>query len=130
MVVNQAFADHFFPKGDAIGHSFTVGDPCVKASGRSSALSGNSKLVSPREETQRMAYLAVMQLTEDDHYAYWMRSEPLAIRHCVAGAVRGAFTEIDPNLPVLTVKTIQRAGERSAWTMSASFPSCRPSFPD
>jgi predicted permease len=127
VVVNQAFADHFFPDGAAIGHRFTVGDPSVKGAWQIVGIVGNSKLVDPREEPQRMAYLAVMQLTEDDHYAYWVQIRTTGDPALLAGAVRGAFAEIDPNLPVLMVKTIREQvnqrmdNERFISQLSSSF---------
>ena len=47
-----------------------------------------------------------MQLTEDDNYAYWLQVQTAQDPALVAGAVRGALAGIDPNLPVLEVKTI------------------------
>jgi predicted permease len=115
VVVNQAFADHFFPQGDAIGRSFTVGDPSVKGAWQICGIAGNSKLMDPREQPQRMVYFSVMQLTEDDQYASWVELRATGDPALLSGAVRGAFAEIDPNLPVLMVKTI---GEQVAQRMN------------
>jgi predicted permease len=112
VVVNKAMADHFFPRGDAIGHSFTVGDPSVKGAWQIVGIVGNSKLVSPREEPQRMAYFPTMQLTGDDQYVYWAQIRAAGDPALLAGSVRGAFGEIDPNLPVLAVKTIGEQVDR------------------
>jgi predicted permease len=112
VVVNKALADHFFPQGDAIGRSFTVGDPSVKGVWQIIGIVGNSKLVSPREEPQRMAYFPAKQLTDDDQYVYWVQIKATGDPALLAGAVRGAFAEIDPNLPVLTVKTISEQVDR------------------
>ena len=112
VVVNKALADHFFPQGDAIGRSFTVSDPNVKGAWQIVGIVGNSKLVSPREEPQPMAYFPAEQLTDDDQYVYWVQIRASGDPVLLTGAVRGAFAEIDPNLPVLTVKTIGEQVDR------------------
>jgi predicted permease len=106
VVVNQALADYFFPQGDALGHQFTVADPSVKGEFEIVGIVRDAKYNGPREARQRMAYLPVMQLTEDDQYAYWLQVQTAQDPALVAGAVRGALAQIDPNLPVLDVKTI------------------------
>lgn len=106
VVVNQSLADHFFPRGDAIGQRFTVADPSVKGVFEIVGIVRDAKYNGPREEPQRMAYLPVMQLTEDDNYAYWLQIKTAQDPALAAGAVRGALAAIDPNLPVLDVKTI------------------------
>jgi predicted permease len=106
VVVNQALADHFFPHGDAIGHRFTVGDPSVKGEWEIIGIVRNAKYNGPREKQERMVYLPVMQLTEDDNYAYWLQVQTAQDPALVASAVRGALAGIDANLPVLEVKTI------------------------
>jgi predicted permease len=106
VVVNQALADHFFPQGDAIGHRFKVADPSVKGEWEIVGIVRDAKYNGPREEQQRMVYLPVMQLTEDDNYAYWLQVQTSQDPALVAGAVRTALAQIDPNLPVLDIKTV------------------------
>lgn len=106
VVVNQAMADYFFPRGDAIGHRFKVADPSVKGEWEIVGVVRNTKYYSPREEQRRMVYLPVMQLTEDDNYAYWLEVRTGRDPGQIAGAVRGALAEIDSNLPILNVRTI------------------------
>jgi predicted permease len=106
VVVNQALADHFFPQGDAIGHRFKVADPSVKGEWEIVGIVRDAKYNGPREEQQRMVYLPVMQLTEDDNYAYWLQVQTMQDPALMAGAVRAALAQIDPNLPVLDIKTV------------------------
>jgi predicted permease len=106
VVVNQALADRYFPHGDAIGHSFTVADPSVKGSWQIVGIVRNAKYNNAGEEPQPMAYLAVMQLTEDDQYAYWLQVQTAGDPGAVANEVRAALAGIDPNLPILEVQTI------------------------
>jgi predicted permease len=105
-IVNQVFADYFFPKGNAIGQSFTIADPSVPGVFQIAGVVRTSTYLSPREEPQRMVYLPVMQLTGDDAYAYNLEvrtgGEPTAI----AANLRRAFAAVDPNLSVLDIKTM------------------------
>ncbi len=105
-VVNQSAADYFYPHGDAIGHSFTVADPAVKGAFEIVGIVRDAKYNSPREKPQRMTYLPVMQLTEDDQYAYWLQLQTAGDPAKVTNEVRQALAEVDPNLPILQVMTI------------------------
>ncbi|HEX3471338.1 MAG TPA: ABC transporter permease [Silvibacterium sp.] len=113
VVVNQTLADHFFPRGDAIGHTFTVDDPSVKDEWQIVGVVRDAKYHSPREKPERMTYLAVTQLTGDDAYAYWLQLSTVGDPAKVAGEVRAAMAEIDPNLPILEVRTIAEQVDQS-----------------
>ncbi len=106
VVVNQTLADKYFPHGDAIGHSFTVGDPSVKGTWQIVGVVRDATYNHAGEEHDPMAYLAVEQLTEDDQYAYWLQVQTKGDPAAVAGEVRAALAQIDPNLPMLDVQTI------------------------
>jgi predicted permease len=107
VVVNQTLADKYFPNGDAIGHSFTVADPSVKGTWQIVGIVRDATYNHPGEEREAMAYLALKQLTEDDQYASWLQVQTKGDPAVAAGEVRAALAEIDPNLPVLGVKTIR-----------------------
>jgi predicted permease len=106
VVVNQTFADYFFPKGDAIGQTFTVADPSVTGLFQIVGIVRTSTYLSPREEPQRMAYLPVMQLTGDDAYAYALEVRTAGQPAAIAENIRRALVAVDPNLSVLDVKTM------------------------
>jgi predicted permease len=112
VVVNQTMANHFFPHGDAIGHRFTVGDPSVKGEWEIAGIVRDTKYSSPREQPQRMIYLPVMQLTDDDSYAYSIAIRTTGDPAQAATSIRAALAEIDPNLPVLEVRTIGQQIDR------------------
>jgi predicted permease len=113
VVVNQAVANHFFPKGDALGHTFTVDDPSVKGEWQIVGVVRDAKYHGPREKPERMSYLAITQLTGDDAYAYWLQLATVGDPAKVAGEVRAAMAEIDPNLPILEVRTIAEQLDQS-----------------
>ncbi|HEX4007422.1 MAG TPA: ABC transporter permease [Acidobacteriaceae bacterium] len=113
VVVNQTLAERYFPRGDAIGHTFTVADPDVKGTWQIVGIVGNAKFNSPAEKPQPMAYLAVMQLTGDDQYAYFLQVQTVGDPAKVTGEVRNALAGIDPNLPVLDVSTMTEQVDRT-----------------
>jgi predicted permease len=106
VVVNQTLADKYFPHGDAIGHSFTVADPSVKGTWQIVGVVRDATYNHAGEKHDPMAYLAVMQLTEDDQYAFFLQVQTAGDPNAAAGEVRAALAEIDPNLPILDVQSI------------------------
>jgi len=106
VVVNKTFADRYFPNGDAIGQSFTVADPDVKGAWQIVGIVRDATYNHAGEDRAAMAYLAVTQLTDDDEYAYFLMVRTAGDPASIAGEVRTALTEIDPNLPILDVQTI------------------------
>jgi predicted lysophospholipase L1 biosynthesis ABC-type transport system permease subunit len=100
-------ADHFFRHGDAIGRQFTIADPGVPGLWQIVGVVRDSKYGNPRETTpQRMIYLPLTQMTGDDSFAYWLQIRTAGDPASVAGELRAAIAEVDPNLPILDAKTI------------------------
>jgi predicted permease len=111
VVVNQTLANRYWPHGDAIGHSFTVADPAVQGTWQIVGIVRDAKFRASATKPEAMAYLAVTQLTEDDHYAYWLQVQSAGDPAMLIGEVRAAFAEIDGNLPILKVQTIREETE-------------------
>jgi predicted lysophospholipase L1 biosynthesis ABC-type transport system permease subunit len=110
-VVNKTFADRYFPNGDAIGHSFTIADPEAPGVWHIVGIVRDSKHSSPAEKPQPFAFLAVTQLKGNDQFAYWLQIRSVGDPAKMAGEVRAALAEIDPNLPVLKTQTIDEQVE-------------------
>ncbi len=106
VVVNQTLANRYFPNGDAIGHTFTVADPAVIGTWRIVGIVRDAKYNSPAEDPQPMSYLAVPQLTGDDHYAFCLQILTVGDPARIAGEVRSALIDVDPNLAILDAITI------------------------
>jgi predicted permease len=106
VVVNQTLANRYFPNGDAIGHTFTVADPAVIGTWRIVGIVRDAKYNSPAEDPQPMSYLAVTQLTGDDHYAFCLQILTDGDPARITGEVRSALTDVDPNLAILDAITI------------------------
>jgi ABC-type antimicrobial peptide transport system permease subunit len=66
----------------------------------------DAKYLSPRETPQRMAYLATLQMTGDNAYAYWLQLKTEGDPQNLAAEVRRALVEIAPNLPIIRIETI------------------------
>lgn len=111
VVVNQTLANLYWPHGEAVGHSFTVGDPSVKGVWQIVGIVRDSQFQASAKGPEPMAYLAVTQLTEDDQYAYWLQVQSAGDPAMLIGEVRAALAEIDPNLPILKMQTIEQQTE-------------------
>ena len=105
-MVNQTLAKHFFPRGDAIGHQFTVLDPSVPGPWQIVGVVRDAKYNDPREQPKRMIYLPLEQMTRDDQLCLFDRSAGGGRSGGIANEVRAAVAEVDPALPLLEVKTI------------------------
>jgi len=107
VVVNQTFADRYFPHGDAVGRSFDhVADSSVEGTWQIVGVVRDSTYSHAGEVPSPMAYLAVEQLTKDVHYAYWLELRSAGDPRAIAVEVRTALRDVDANLPVLEVQTI------------------------
>jgi len=106
-VVNKTFANRYFPSGDAVGHSFTIADPGAAGVWHIVGVVRDSKHNNPAERPAPFAWLATTQLTGNDQYAYWIEVRSAGDPHKIASEVRAALAEVDANLPILEMKTIE-----------------------
>jgi predicted permease len=107
VVVNRAFAEHYFPHNDAVGHQITLDDDTNAGPWQIVGVAANTRYSGPREEPQRQVYFPVQQLVVGDNsYAEWLQVRTSGDPAKMTGAVRAALAEIDPNLPVLRIQTI------------------------
>lgn len=112
-VVNEAIARKFFPHGDAIGHTVKIGIDTVEGPWQIVGIARDTKAGNPRENPERMIYLPLAQIAgkhgegiEDsfaDNVLLRTSGDPtLTIRE-----MRSAMAGLDPNLPILQVRTMQ-----------------------
>jgi predicted permease len=106
VVVNQSLANHFFPKGDAVGHQFSVGEPDIQGPWQIVGVVRDAKYNGPRDDPQRMIYLPLAQLTGNNRFANSLEVRAAGDPANIASEVRTAMAEIDPSLPLLSVRTI------------------------
>ncbi len=105
-VVNRTFAERYFPGRDAIGHTFTIADPAAPGVWNIVGIVRDAAHGNPAESPEPFAYLAVTQLTGEDQYAYSLQIRSTGNPGEITGEVRAAVAETDPNLPVITIQTI------------------------
>ena len=107
IVVNRAFAEHYFPQGNALGHQVTIEDDDVLGPWQIVGVAANTLYSGPREEIQRHIYIPQQQAVLGEA-SY---TESLIVRTTgdpakMTSAVRQALQEIDPSLPILSIRTI------------------------
>jgi predicted permease len=122
-VVNQTLARHFFPRGNAIGRSLTIGIDSVKGPWQIVGIARDTRAGNPRSQDQvMMTYIPLAQI---EPFAPPASGEGLGVREenqdCFAGFIllrtsgdpsariadlRTAVASVDPNLPALNVSTI------------------------
>jgi predicted permease len=109
-VVNQTFANKYFPNESPLGKRF-IFDPKKPDEVEIVGLVKDAKYAEQREETPPTAYMPWRQDMR------WMTSANFELRAtgdptALIAAVRQAVREIDPNLPVANFKTqVERANE-------------------
>ena len=116
-VVNQAFAQRFFPKGDVLGKR--VGFKCEKTEGLCRTIVGvvgNIRQESITDNVAAELYLPSGQLSINSLTLFVRTaSDPLSL----VTSVRNTVTTIDSNQPIFGVKTLaQRVSDATAVTRS------------
>jgi predicted permease len=124
-VVNSSFAKHFFGDAPAIGHRIGEGtDPGTPTDIEIVGVVNDTRYESLRTEIHREYFLCGLQRRLFSPVAY-VRTErdPESAFHSIRAAVR----ELDPNLPIMDMKTFQNqldeslVTERMITTLSAMF---------
>jgi predicted permease len=126
-VVNQTLAHHFFPKGDAVGRSIVIDIDSVKGPWQIVGVARDTKSGNPRDTDQdRMTYIPLAQIDpflpvdssasaaspaatpeeNQDRFASIILVRTTGDPAHTIADVRAAFTSVDPNLPLLSIRTI------------------------
>jgi predicted permease len=107
IVVNRSFAEHYFPRNDAVGHQVSIDDDTNAGPWQIVGVAANTRYSGPREEPQPQIYFPVQQLAVGENsYAEWLQVSTAGDPAKMTGAVRAVLAELDPNLPVLRVQSI------------------------
>jgi predicted permease len=107
IVVNRSFAEHYFPRNDAVGHQVTIDDDTNAGPWQIVGVAANTRYSGPREEPQPQIYFPVQQLAVGENsYAEWLQVSTIGDPAKMTGAVRASLAELDPNLPVLRIQSI------------------------
>lgn len=107
VVVNRAFADRYFPRGDAVGHQITMDGDSADRPWEIVGVAANTLYSGPREATRQQLYFPVQQLpVGESSYAECLQIRTSGDPAKMTGTVRAALTELDPNLPVIGIRSI------------------------
>lgn len=133
-VINQTVARHFFPKGDAVGRTLTVGIDDVKGPWLVVGIARDTKSGNPRNtDSDRMTYLPLAQIEpfnpidtsaaatgagavravqpeeNRDRFASLILLRTTGDPSHTIADLRAAVASVDPNLPLLKITTIDEA---------------------
>ena len=112
-VINQTLARHFYPGGDAVGHTLKIDIDTVEGPWLIVGIARDTKSGNPREPSDRMVYIPLAQITGkhgegiQDSFAYTILLRTQGDPAAAIGALRKAVADVDPNLPLLKVRTMQ-----------------------
>jgi predicted permease len=107
IVVNRAFAEHYFPRKNAVGHQVTIDDDSNAGPWQIVGVAANTRYSGPGEEPQPQVYFPVQQLVVGENsYAEWLQLSTTGDPAKMTGAVRATLAELDPNMPVLRIQSI------------------------
>ncbi len=118
-IVNQAFVRQFFPQEDPIGKSFGIDLPENAGTFRIVGIVRDAKYTRPNRPAHSMFFLPLVQHVS---YSNDLLRKGESISHFISGAVlvthsnpgalepllKKAFSEVDPNLTVVSVRTMQQ----------------------
>lgn len=124
-VVNQTLARHFFPHGNAIGHMLTIYIDSVAGPWQIVGIARDTRVGDPRnQQTEMMTYIPLAQIEpydparaggsgaremNQDRYAPFILLHTSGDPAKRIADLRAAVASVDPNLPLLSVNTIDDA---------------------
>ncbi|MCM3901974.1 MAG: FtsX-like permease family protein, partial [Pyrinomonadaceae bacterium] len=109
-VVNQMFAQRFFPGQNPIGKRFHYGDeddPERSEDVEIVGVIGDVKYESAREDPLPTAYRPILQVQDSDAYSSTLQIRSSGDAGDLAPAVRQAIAEVDDKLPISGVTTLR-----------------------
>jgi predicted permease len=108
VVVNQALASKFFPKGDAVGHSLSINIDSIAGPWQIVGIARDTRFGDPRETTpERMIYMPLTQMTGGESFASTIELRTAADPANTIADLRHAVAQIDPNLLLSQILPIQ-----------------------
>lgn len=109
-VVNQLFAQKFFPGQSPIGRQFYFGEDDDPERGEELEIVGvigDVKYSSAREDPEPTAYRPILQVQDSDAYSSNLQIRSTGEAGDLAPAVRQAIAEVDDKLPIFGVTTLR-----------------------
>ncbi|HWC98852.1 MAG TPA: ABC transporter permease [Candidatus Sulfopaludibacter sp.] len=125
-IVNRAFAEHYFPGRSVIGRHIGFGDGAdTKLKIEIIGMVENSLYEGPREGVHRQVFVPFDQSDYPGAVSFYVRSS--ADSATMFGALRNAVRQLDPAMPVYSMKTLEHqlddtlSTERLIALLSAAF---------
>lgn len=110
-VVNQTFAEYFFPGENPIGRRFGFGDtPNDSGEIEIVGVIGDANYRGPKQKPVRTSYRPILQVKDySANLEIRTQGDPLAL----AASVRSAIAQVDDKLPIVGVNSLSRQFEDS-----------------
>ena len=111
-VVNETIARKYFPKGDAVGRTVKIDIDTVAGPWQIVGIASDTKSGNPREDPYRMVYLPLAQILGknregiQDSFADAILVRTVGDPALAINELRSAIAGVDPNLPILQVRTM------------------------
>jgi predicted permease len=115
VVINEAFANTFFPGQNPIGKTFGAGAPgqIAKADNRVVGIVGDSKYRSLREPLLPIFYSPMQLRTYQGTEFLYVRTQ--GSPGAIIATVRNTLAQLDPRLPFSEIVTMQQQVSESLW---------------
>ncbi len=107
-IVNQAFVKKYIPRGNPVGLRVGMGTPFKAPGNQIVGVAADARYSSAREPAGPMLFLSAFQLQSVMAAVNEIEIRAAGDPASVAGEVRAAIRQIDPNLPITSVVPLER----------------------
>jgi len=113
-IVNEKFQKYFFGNESAVGHWFGMGGGNgTKTDIQIVGVAKDGKYSSMRQQTPRFVYLPYLQSQDPGGMTFYIRTQQNPA--LAASVVRRTFAQLDPNLPVNNLATMDQVIADNIW---------------
>jgi predicted permease len=107
-LINQSFARSFFPDADPLGQRLGFGDDPSAATIEIVGVVGDARYHDPKEQPTRAVFVALLQAADESAYVSELDVRVAQEPASVIPALRRAVAEVDPRVPIASVRTLDR----------------------
>jgi predicted permease len=107
VVINDKLAHDLFPNGGAVGQTLVLNMPGLDGDWEIAGVVKDVLYSGPRDNARRLVYLSLAQMTGENSYVSWMQIRTSGNPERAAASVHAALNQLDPNMPVPSIHTIQ-----------------------
>jgi len=112
-VVNEKFQRHFFGNGSAIGHWFALNQSSTKPDIQIVGVVKDGKSSSMRQAVTQAIYVPYLQTNDTNRLTVYVRTSQDPAK--AAGMMRSAVQEVDANLPLKNLMTMDQVIDDDIW---------------